>query len=171
MAGLYQNNSAQKHEAIIRDWIADASTKDGFERYDDLHIDRIDPRWRAQGSWIEAGFNALNIASTICSDEEVRLTVVLAFSLEPAHIARGAVFGSAEEIVAEFSQTPPSLYLFRPGLEPWSQQALQKSPVEADIRIQEVDSKVFGDIGRIRRCLCMQFRYQDEGYLRSLFVF
>jgi hypothetical protein len=38
---------------IIEGWMRMVLATGGIERYDDLHIDQIDPAWRGRESWVD----------------------------------------------------------------------------------------------------------------------
>src|SRR5438270_11420361 len=61
MAGNYRNSIA-KWEVIIESWMRTIIRDGGVERYDHLHIDRIDSRWKDRNTWISAALNVYDLA-------------------------------------------------------------------------------------------------------------
>lgn len=158
-------NSRKDHEEAIRAWMNAVTADGGIDRYDDLHVDRIDADWKVRNSWVSAGLESFEIAVSIRDSDASNLVVVLAFSLESDKFLKGVNFRTRKELESNFHATPPSLYLFRPGTEFWTQTAPQ-------MRVEKVDwEALFGDNHPIRKCLYMEFkRHRSEDYTRSLFV-
>jgi hypothetical protein len=126
-----------KPESVIADWIATISRDGGVERYDHLHIDQIDSRWAAREDWVRGGLEAFRIALPLRGQLGVNPTVALAFSLESDERLRGVDFVSLDEFKTQLNWSPPSLYLFRRGCEPWTE--IEGEPVLLDsVRLFEV---------------------------------
>ena len=49
----------------IERWLVDAIENDGYRRFDDLHIDEIDPRYQEPSRWLSGIVRALNQAPAI----------------------------------------------------------------------------------------------------------
>ena len=158
-------NKLKNHEATIRNWINAIVRDGGIERYDDLHVDRIDNEWRTRESWISASLQSFELAVGIRDEAKMDLSVVLAFSLESGELPTGVNFNNAEELKKNFHVTPPSLYLFRPGAEFWKQTAEQ-------MIVKDIDPLLLFDASPlIKKCVYMEFkRHDSEDYTRSLFV-
>jgi hypothetical protein len=72
-----------------------------------------------------------------------------------------------------FCSTPPSLYLFRPGGEFWTQAEGSKGDkVSDDLVINTLSaSGLFGDMPEKIKCIYMEYmRTGDEEYSRDLFL-
>jgi hypothetical protein len=164
MAGILQS-SRKNHEDIIRAWMETIAKDGGIDRYDDLHVDRIDAYWKLQEHWVSAGLESFELAVRIRDAEKSDLTVVLAFSLEPSEFPKGLNVKTLEELEGNFDATPPSLYLFRPGTEFWTQTTKY-------VRVDDINwQSLWGDNHHIKKCLYMEFkRPTSEDYTRSIFV-
>ena len=108
-----------QHEKIILAWIESARSEQNAAGFQDLHIDSIDQNWREPSFWLPAGINALQIAREICDSNAYMVTVALTFSLKGEDKPLGLNFRSTEELELQFDHSPPSLYLFNSGDEPW----------------------------------------------------
>lgn len=117
----------------------------GVERYDDLHLDQIDPAWKSRGTCLDVALEAHRTALELRTAHNLNVLVVLAFSLNP-----DAAFPaqSAHAIEAALDWSPPSIYLFRRHEEPWRQPGITR--VEqidpgvlncADTTIQVIDAE------------------------------
>lgn len=168
MDGLYEDSNG-RHRDVIRAWMKATIRSGGIERYDDLHIDRIDTVWRSQRLWITGGLKCLGTALQLRDEEEIDATVTLAFSLNSKQSAEGVDFTNAAELEQQLNGSPPSLYLFHRGSEPWSKRMLDPQ-VTASTIVQEIDSSVLGSAAAGRRCVYMEF-FTDGEYSRSIFVF
>jgi hypothetical protein len=90
------------------------------ERLDDLHIDSIDPEWKSPRLGIQGALTAHQIALRLRDVHGLPLTVVVAFSLKSEPRRVGADFRTLRELETRLDWSPPSLYLFRCGNEPWA---------------------------------------------------
>jgi hypothetical protein len=161
MDGNFQNKS-HAYEEIIKSWMLTIIGDGGIARHDDLHIDRIDHAWRPRNLWIPGALHAYNIAIKIRNRNKIGFSVVLAFSLKTSEKPIGIDFHSKEQFEARFNRTPPSLYLFKPGSEPWTQ---------TKAVAQQIPPAIFGGLADGEDCWYLQFKYDDsEGYSRSVFV-
>lgn len=91
----------------------------GIERFDDLHIDEIDPEWKSKARWTDGAKTALAIAMEVGAAHRFPVTVAAAFSLRSDVAAIGANFNSETDLLPRLDNSPPSLYLFPRGREPW----------------------------------------------------
>ena len=111
------------HETAIENWMLTISQDGGVDRYDDLHVDQIDARWTSRDLWISAGLEAFHLALKLRDRHRLRLTVALAFSLESRAHPEGADFRTLAGLKDLLDWSPPSIYLFHSGQEPWHQKA------------------------------------------------
>jgi hypothetical protein len=122
MGGHYPSNeSIRDRERVIEAWMWKTAIGPGIDRYDDLHIDQIDPAWKPRSRWITAGFEAFNIGLRCRMSLNLRFALLLAFSLTDDPGPIGLNFANRREFEANLSLTSPSLYLMRPGQEFWTQ--------------------------------------------------
>ena len=121
----------------IEKWMLSIVKDGGVERYDDVHIDRIDPQWKTADSWVDGGLEAFRVAVSVRDRYALSLSVILAFRLEEKDGGRGAATSgfSLSRI------TPPSIYLFPEGEEPWSRE------YDASYVVTAVDPRpIIGDL-------------------------
>ena len=171
MDGHFRNKELE-YEQTIESWML-ATIQDGITRYDDLHIDRIDNEWKSPNLWVPAAFQAYNLAVKIRDKEEIAFTVVAAFSLKTIKRHIGVDFNTREQLETHFDYTPPSLYLFLPGTEPWVQaEGSEVATSSQDIVVEKINPAIFGEVAAPKdHCWYMEFKHHDEeGYCRSIFV-
>jgi hypothetical protein len=106
-------------QLTIERWMRDVIADGGIDRHDDLHVDQIDRQWTARERWLEAGSRALSMAVGLRNRIAPDLTVALAFSLQSGPERRGPDFNDTMGLQERLDASPPSLYLFRKGEEPW----------------------------------------------------
>ena len=110
------NHNFEHQEDKIREWMQQVLATDGIERADDLHIDDIDPGWVEQTDRVEEMKQSLRLARPIRSTLAPEKVLALVCSLEEG--PREAPL-TLDKLAAQFDWSPPSLYLFHPGKEPW----------------------------------------------------
>jgi hypothetical protein len=122
----------QSHQSKIQQWMEHVQITGGVERYDDLHIDLIDETWKNREMWISGGITALTLASSIRNAIDSELVVVLGMSLR-TDLKNSCIPNTASDLFEQLDQwTPPSLYLFRSGEEPWHHSRCNCRFVEGD---------------------------------------
>jgi hypothetical protein len=165
MVGPFPNKNIY-HRRIVETWMADCVQNDGIKRHDELHIDRIDESWRESEFWIPASLEILDLATSIRDSTWPRdLSVALAFSLRSTPQKSGVDFATKEELQERLGSTPPSLYVFARGREPWIQ------PEADGVTIKRINDNIFGPSLGPKECFYMEFKEagQDE-YYRSVFI-
>jgi hypothetical protein len=155
-----------EYRRIIETWMADCVRKGGIDRYDELHIDHIDEAWCAPGAWITASLETLRLATSIRDLAGYRdLSVAVAFSLRSTPKRRGVDFTTQGELEERLDRTPPSLYIFSRGREPWTQ------PEAEGVTVQKIDVSIFGPAVRPKQCYYMEFKESGEDeYYRSVSI-
>ena len=155
------------HERAIAAWMDTILRDGGIDRYDDLHVDQIDPKWSDRAAWLNAGLESYKIAISLREAKALNLTVALAFSLNEIDKPRGIDFDSATQLMTLVDWSPPSLYLFRKGFEFWATvDALGESvPSRFDAR------RIFGEGFDNSAGYVLEFRSSpDLAYSRSVFL-
>jgi hypothetical protein len=109
----------QLREVAIERWMLAIIRNGGVQRHDDLHIDQIDKEWRSESTWVAGGLEAFKNALVVRDRRQLDYTVALAFSLRSGREPIGITFSTVEDISEQLDWSPPSLYLFRIGQEPW----------------------------------------------------
>ena len=112
-------DEAQRRRQVIEDWMLSNVENGSFSRYDDLHIDRIDERWRDRKTWIDGGLEALRLGVELRDERQLEFTVALGYSLVVPDSSTLGVPRSTEDLGAQVDSSPPSLYLFPKRREPW----------------------------------------------------
>jgi len=109
-----------QHRRTIELWILRNIATKRFDHYDDLHIDRIDSAWSSKAAWIDGGLEALRLASELRDQHQPSLSVALGCSLNAEEAITFPSIESSRELSAQLDWSPPSLYLFPSGREPWA---------------------------------------------------
>jgi hypothetical protein len=161
-----------EHEQVIEGWMLTVSQDGGIERFDDLHIDRIDETWRSKQLWVEGGLD-FRIAMRLRDRHKLRVEVVLGFSLQADDKRIGINFKTREEFAKWLDWTPPSLYLFEAriehGLE--NERAIREGHLYDDAVVEELNLNLFGTLEQGQRYFYMEFRRKEEAqYCRSVFL-
>jgi hypothetical protein len=162
-----------KHELIIERWMLNIVEDGGIERFDDLHVDKIDDDWKPRQKWIEAGVQSYRIALGLRDEHELPFVVSLGFSLEACEPSPGLDFRTREELQQRLNHTPPSLYLFERGKEPWVEmdRAIKDGAVAPDALVQKIDWDLLDCSELFGICFYLEFTPSDAGgYRRRLFV-
>jgi hypothetical protein len=110
---------------VIEAWITAIVQDGGVERYDHLHIDKIDARWVHREHWLEGGTETFRLTRRVRDRRGLALIVALAYSLESGEAPRSMNFRAPDEFQAQLDWSPPSLYLFHPDREPWNQSGVE----------------------------------------------
>jgi hypothetical protein len=151
-----------KREEVIEQWMLAIVSDGGVRRFDDLHIDQVDPEWTQRSQWIAGGLEALRIAIDIRNRNQLPFAVGLGFSLESGDHPRGVDFRTKEEFCERLDWSPPSLYLFHRGEEPHTE--------TTHAAVHHLDPAILGAEGNLH-CYYLEFRQQDSAdYYRSIFV-
>ena len=110
------NHDLEHQSNKIRTWMQHLLATGGIERFDDLHIDEIDEGWVDRNQWIRGMKESLEAARPIRSTTAPDKVLALVCSLEDGPCESPSNF---EKLAAQFDWSPPSLYLFHSGMEPW----------------------------------------------------
>lgn len=145
----------------------------GIERYDDLHVDQVDPAWRERSYWVAAALEAFELAVILRDPELPRsgLRVALAFSLVTDERETGVDFHSGSDLSQRLSATPPSIYLLWRGMEFWVRnEAADKTDPGLFVTRALDAAALFGESFAEAECHYLEFR-RDEGHEFSRSVF
>jgi hypothetical protein len=143
----------------------------GIDRYDDLHIDHIEKEWADRKYWLNGAIQAFQIASNQRDRLDVGLVVAVGFSLTGSEEPIGPNFTSSEEFEMQLDSSPPSLYLFYRGQEPWKEKQ-SASSLENLLQPTVITlHNVFAEIASRQQCYYLEFFRPDEAeYRRSVFI-
>ena len=156
----------------IETWMTSNVDNRGYDRYDDLHIDKIDQTWRDRDSWIEGGLQAFRTALEIRNKSNLDVCVVLAYSLDArGRESRNLDFWTKKELQESLGSSPPSLYLFQKGREPWTAGGLGNVESFADkIVVENLSSDGLRSLAPGKSCYYMEFRQIEFGeYSHTIF--
>ena len=160
-------NSAAKHEKVIEKWMLAVIDDDGIERHDDLHIDRIDSRWKDRELWVSGALEVFQIAKSLRGHHLSQFTLSVAFSLRDGRRNLGPNFRTLKAFERRMDWMPPSLYLFRKGLEPWNRLEAGPIPDRALFTSTQIDAS--GLLGIQTPAFYIEFaRNGSNKYGRSL---
>jgi hypothetical protein len=159
----------QEHARIIEIWISAISEDGGVERYDDLHLDVIDPKWKPRQTWMNGGLKAFHTAIEFRDNRHLPFVVGLGLSIaaEDNIGEHGTV--SSSDLQARMDSTPPSLYLFPAGHDPIKEleRAIRDGVVESDAVSRRM---TFADDERVPCCYYLKFRRAGaDDYTQSVF--
>jgi hypothetical protein len=155
--------------SAIEHWMLNVVRDGGIDLYDDLHVDSIDPAWKAKDAWVGGGVWAFHEAVQLRNELGLPYTVALGFSLsaETYDWSENAGIGQLE---SRLDWSPPSLYLFREGEEPDVDlgRAIQSGQVAPD-----ATSKKFSlaEVAGLKAGLLLRFkRRNSDEYTQSAFL-
>ena len=157
---------------VIESWLLSNIKNRGYERDDELHIDRIDQKWQGRESWFSGGLDAFRIAVGIRDKLAPGFSIAVAFSLTADLRPYNRDFRKLTEIEAELSSPPPSLYLFQKGDEPWMRTDSSSRNEKADeVIVRELSHDTFSGLTEGTHSYYVEFRQVEfDEYSRSVFV-
>lgn len=171
MGGTSRSNNAERsHLQVIQAWMNANVKNRGYDRYDELHVDRIDTEWRPRVRWIDAGLEAWRLAVEVRDRSWPSFTVALAFSLSAEGSIKPEELRNRLDVGSHLGASPPSLYLFTPGSEPWGQTPPRHSGAMADsFFVKDLPRNLLGSTAR--HCHYLEFRQvQYDEWSRSIMV-
>jgi hypothetical protein len=145
----------------IEQWMHDAIVDEGYRRFDDLHVDEIDPRYEEPSLWLQGVVAALDEAASIRDRRNWAFTVAAGISLTSSDVAQGETIKQPGDVVRQFDETPPSLYVFPKGAEPWT--------TEHQVYTEMLTGAVVAD-SRARCYFSEKFDKSDNEYRRTVWV-
>jgi hypothetical protein len=164
-----------RHTAIIQSWFDAVLHDGGIDRFDDLHVDRIDRAWKHRDAWISAALESFEIATHLRDDHAPKesLTIILGFALKAEETPLGVTFHDCVGLEKNLSYSPPSLYLVRAGGEFWNQMKEPKQNETNNLaNIEKLNIlSLFGEVTGALDCIYLeQKRLDDKEYSRDLFL-
>jgi hypothetical protein len=85
----------------------------------DLHLDEIDASYRSPESWISGAVTCLESALLLRNANQWPFVVAVGFSLTSNSVPSGLEIKTLGDLLPQLDMSPPSLYLFGQGSEPW----------------------------------------------------
>jgi len=162
---------SQEHSFIVAKWMTEIIQDGGIDRYDNLHIDQIEKLWADRKYWLSGAIQAFQIALNQRDRLNVGLVIAVGFSLINSEEPIGLNFTSREEFETQFDSSPPSLYLFYEGQEPWKEK--QSATSLEDLLKPKVIAlnSLFAEALSNQKCYYLEFFRPDEAeYRRSMFI-
>ena len=144
-------------DQVIRAWVADVVATEGIDRFDDLHIDRIDPSFRDRSQWTRGMVESLERARPVAMELAKGKTLAVLCSLDD-----GAVSSPQDmaDLAAQFDWSPPSLYLFHRDRVPWKQHP----------ELTQLDDLPLGNFPSLKSTEIVIYRWRSEGVLHRTFA-
>jgi hypothetical protein len=155
---------------VIESWMMQVSEDGGIERYDDLHVDDIDPDWKNRNLWAEASYWTFQSAVEVRDKLKLPFTLGLGMSLRSDELEEGHGI-HLTQLISQVDWTPPSLYLFKRGQEPGNDldAAIHSGSIAADAA--SVEFRVL-DVPDAKTGLFLRFRRNgSDEYINSAFIF
>lgn len=138
----------------------------GPEKYEDLHIDKIDEQWKPREVWFEGGIEALQLAVEVRDLHAPECTVAVGFSLLSGKPLSKFDFNNKYQLMRHADWSPPSLYLFKRKGEPWTQVGRANASSKAVLRdLRAINS----EHPLITHCCYLEFKQAKE-LRRSFFL-
>lgn len=103
----------------IHSWMTRVIQEGTHVSFDDLHVDEISDRFCDRPAWFDGAVECLQIAALIRNAEQRPFTVAVGFSLRSNPVPTGLMSSKIVDLIQEIDNSPPSLYLFEKGNEPW----------------------------------------------------
>ena len=140
----------------------------GIERYDDLHVDQVDQHWRPRKHWISGGLEALQVAIELRESHRIPVGVALGCSLHAEGVTSWPALTSMQELSNQLDWSPPSLYLFHKGKEPWREAGSVATFLPK--LLSEIEGRKRGTSKlEIKHCYFIEFSQNGERH-RSVFA-
>ncbi len=155
-----------RRKKAIEQWMLSNLKTRGSEKYDDLHIDKIDEQWKPREVWFDGGIEALQLAVELRDVHALEFTVAVGFSLLSGKPLSKFDFNNKYQLMRHADWSPPSLYLFGRNREPWTQAGGAHAKNKAVLRdLRAVNS----EHPLIRYCCYLEFTQAKELH-RSFFL-
>lgn len=156
-----------RRKKAIEQWMLSNVKTRGNEKYDDLHIDKIDEQWKPREVWFDGGIEALELAVELRNLHALEFTVATGFSVVPGKPLSNFDFSKRYQFMRSVDWSPPSLYLFRRNEEPWTQAggaSASNKAVLQDLRAVNSEHPL------IRYCCYLQFKQAKELHRKFFLV-
>jgi hypothetical protein len=167
----HRNNARRRQREIIERWMLSNIENRGFERYDELHIDRIDKKWKNRSTWLDGGLQALQLGVEVRDRYRLDFTVAIGYSLTAERTAPPPL-RSRQELLGQLDWSPPSLYLFPKWREPWIENSARVRTLHQFQEVGTRGSKSSGSksaLSKQPQWYYLEF-VQDNQHNRSVFA-
>lgn len=109
---MMQQSTETEQIERIHSWMVEVVEHRSYGRYDDLHLDKIDPAYVDPLTWLAGGTRCLDAAITLRDSNKWPFAVALGVSLKAGPKRIGRNFKNFEQVSGELAWSPPSLYIF-----------------------------------------------------------
>ena len=100
-------------KSTIKSWLLNVVNDGSWQRFNDLHIDKISTVFPNKASWFTGGIECYIQAKTVIEELDLPYTVELAFPLKSKKTKIDHLITSVSSLYKNYDDTPPSLYVFR----------------------------------------------------------
>lgn len=105
--------------ARVEAWVERVVGSRSYRQFEDLHVDAVEAAFEARETWVSAAIALLDVAALQVGRLGAPVTPAVGFSLVSGEFPKGLSIESVDELTQELDDSPPSLYLFDRGAEPW----------------------------------------------------
>ena len=146
----------------LQHWIEANIETEGFSRFEDLHLDELESDYTSPDTWIVAINDVVEALNEIRNKIPAGFCASIGVSLLASDSPLGITFHDSKQLSKEFTVTPPSVYIFKKGDEPWVQR-----PADA----KQLPSEILSDCTVNVQLIYLEYREMYESqYRRSFWV-
>jgi hypothetical protein len=109
MDGHYQNNNKQ-YKLLLETWVQKVLLTNSWERFEDLHIDEIEPDFRDQNNWLEFTIFIYKSLVELLKNKPYSCMLVIQMTYSDSKINFSEI--SFEYIKNHLDLSPPSFYIY-----------------------------------------------------------
>lgn len=106
-------------EKVIEKWMTETVKDDSWKTHNDIHIDDISSKFKEPDTWINGGIECLKKAIAIRDNFKFHFVIELFVELQSDKFPIGINFTNPRDLINEFRDTPPSLYIFEENYGGW----------------------------------------------------
>ena len=146
---------------IIESWMTEVIQGGRHRAFADLHVDQVDAKFGPRDQWLRGAVDCAREAILIRNSRNWNFTIAIGMSLRsnPQRVGLPSVtYAQLEELLDD---SPPSLYLFERGAEPWID--------DADFGGATLDLPWISNLAVVPR-FREWFDENDEDYRRSFWL-
>jgi len=154
------HNDLDPRWSAVERWMLRVVESGRLSAWDDLHVDQIDLAYSERGGWAAGAIACVQLAVAVATTHGLQVSVAAAFSLESSPSPKGLTFHDLAGAEHEMDWSPPSIYVFARGCEPW----------ETEQGCVRFDQFEVGSETPMAGYLCEWFDENDADYRRSLWI-
>jgi hypothetical protein len=113
----------------LEEWISTVAADGGVEA-DSLHINQLDPVLQDRQAWKDGAIELLLTAGTLRDLHDWPVEIAAGMSLEATPPSVGLEAATLEDLFGLGDWSPPNLYVFAKGSEPWAETSILRDTVE-----------------------------------------